>query len=54
MAVCRAKKNGEKPKQEYLLFDLDKIVPLALFFTLVGITIMMAYVGDTVFIYGSF
>ncbi|MDO4982183.1 MAG: MBOAT family O-acyltransferase [Eubacteriales bacterium] len=53
-AICRRNKNMGKPEHEYLIFDLSKVIPLALFLTLIGITIMMAYVGNTAFIYGNF
>ena len=53
-AVCRRNKNNGKLEQEYLSLNLSKVWPLAVFLTLIGITIMMAYVGDTAFIYGNF
>lgn len=53
-AICRRKKNDGKLEQEYLSLNLSKVWPLAMFLTLIGITIMMAYVGDTAFIYGNF
>lgn len=53
-AVCRKERNFGKLEQEYLSLDLNRVWPLTLFFTLIGITITMAYVGNTAFIYGNF
>lgn len=53
-AVYRREKNNGKLEQEYLSMNLGRVWPLAVFFTLIGITILMAYVGDTAFIYGKF
>ncbi len=53
-AICGRKRNNDKLEQEYLSLNLSKVWPLALFLTLIGITIMTAYVGDTAFIYGNF
>lgn len=53
-AICRRNKNKGKLEQEYLSLNLSKVWPLVLFLTLIGITIMIAYVGDTAFIYGNF
>ncbi len=53
-AVCRREKSNGKLEQEYLSLNLSKLWPLAFFLTLIGITITMAYVGDTAFIYGNF
>jgi len=38
----------------YPVLDLDKIVNLVVFFVFCGITLGMAYFGNTVFIYGKF
>lgn len=38
----------------YLLLDLNRVLPLTIFLIFVGMTIIMAYVGDTAFIYGKF
>ena len=53
-AIFRREKNNGKLEQEYLSLNLSKAWSLAMFLTLIGITIMMAYVGDTAFIYGNF
>lgn len=55
MAVVRAKKNGEKYVNGYYpILDLSKTIPLAIFFTFCGLTILLGYFGNTAFIYGRF
>ena len=54
LACIRKKRNSDKLVQEYLILDLSKTLQLAIFFALVGITIIMAYIGNTAFIYGNF
>lgn len=44
----------EKAQAEYKILDLTKVWNLALFFTMVGITIIFSYLGNTAFIYGKF
>ena len=38
----------------YPIMDLSKISGLIVFFTFVGLTVILAYVGQTAFIYGKF
>lgn len=53
--VCKRRKIAEREAfSNYLILDLNRIWQLALFLVFVGITIIMAYVGDTAFIYGKF
>lgn len=53
--VCNRKKQAANEVfSNYWLFDLHRVLPLAMFLVFVGITIIMAYVGDTSFIYGKF
>lgn len=55
MAVVRAKKNGEKFANGYYpILDLSKVIPLAIFFTFCGLTVLLGYFGNTAFIYGRF
>lgn len=55
MAIVKAKKNGEKYVNGYYpILDLTKVIPLAVFFTFCGLTILLGYFGNTAFIYGSF
>jgi len=53
-AFRRAARTGGRPTDPTAVFDFDRIWPTALFFVLIGICIMMAYYGDTAFIYGGF
>lgn len=41
-------------KERYLLLDLNRVKGLTLFFVLCGLTVVLAYYGNTVFIYGAF
>lgn len=54
IAICRKGNNNGRIEQEYPFLDLSNVWQLAMFFALIGITIIMAYVGNTVFIYGNF
>ena len=55
MAVVNAKKSGEKYVNGYYpILDLSKTIPLAIFFTFCGLTILLGYFGNTAFIYGRF
>lgn len=55
MAVVKAKKSGEKYVNGYYpILDLSKTIPLAIFFTFCGLTILLGYFGNTAFIYGRF
>lgn len=55
MAVVKAKKSGEKNVNGYYpILDLSKTIPLAIFFTFCGLTILLGYFGNTAFIYGRF
>lgn len=47
-------KMPETMNERYILFDLSTIKGLTLFFVLCGLTVAMAYYGNTVFIYGAF
>lgn len=40
--------------ERYILFDLNTVKGLTIFFVLCGLTFAMAYYGNTVFIYGAF
>lgn len=54
-AVVKAKKNGEDYVDGYYpILDLSKTIPLAIFFTFCGLTILLGYFGNTAFIYGRF
>lgn len=60
-AAVRSKKNNLKDKNGtpcimgyYPVMDLTKFVPLCVFFTFVGLTIILGYFGNTAFIYGNF
>ena len=61
MAYLNSKKiNTVKPKEKisvngyYKIMDLSKISSLIIFFTTCGLIMILAYFGDTSFIYGSF
>lgn len=55
MAIMKAKKNGEDYVNGYYpILDLSKTIPLAIFFTFCGLTILLGYFGNTAFIYGRF
>lgn len=55
MAVVKARKNGEDYVNGYYpILDLSKTIPLAIFFTFCGLTILLGYFGNTAFIYGRF
>lgn len=41
-------------EERYILFDLNTVKGLTIFFVLCGLTFAMAYYGNTVFIYGAF
>lgn len=45
---------GERLDVYYPVKDLDSVKGLVAFFTFIGLTIILAYVGDTAFIYGAF
>ncbi len=53
-AIIRKKKNGGKITSEYITLDLTKISGLTAFFVFLGITVLLAYIGNTAFIYGNF
>ena len=54
-AVVRSKKRGESCVNGfYPVMDITKLVPLILFFTFCGLTVIMGYFGNTAFIYGRF
>lgn len=53
MAIVKARRNGEKYVNGfYPILDLSKVIPLAIFFTFCGLTILLGYFGNTAFIYG--
>ena len=55
LAVVKANKNGDKYVNGYYpILDLSKTIPLAIFFTFCGLTILLGYFGNTAFIYGRF
>ena len=54
VAIVKKKKREGKIISRYIILDLSKLLPLALFFAFVGITAILAYLGDTSFIYGKF
>lgn len=47
-------KGKEKIEGFYPIMKLDKVWTLTVFFTFVGLTIMLGYFGNTAFIYGKF
>ena len=49
-------KNADKKyvSVKYPIWNLNTIKGLMMFFTLAGLTIILAYVGNTAFIYGKF
>ena len=49
-----AMKMPQKVEDRYFLFDLTSILGLTLFFVLCGLTVGLAYFGNTAFIYGAF
>lgn len=55
IATIRSKKQGETHITGfYPCLDLSKIYNQVLFFTFIGITIVIGYFGNTAFIYGAF
>lgn len=54
IAFWHRKQNSGKLQNNYIILDLNKVVSLTVFFVFAGITIMMAYIGNTAFIYGNF
>lgn len=55
MAIVIAKRDGEKYVNGYYpILDLSKVIPMAIFFTFCGLTILLGYFGNTAFIYGRF
>ena len=55
MALAKAKKSdNEYVNGYYPILNLSKIIPLAIFFTFCGLTILLGYYGNTAFIYGKF
>ncbi len=53
-AVFKRKTNDGKISAEYIILDLNKVSGLALFFIFAGLTVLLAYIGNTAFIYGNF
>lgn len=53
-AIIRKNKNAGKISAEYVTLDLTKISGLTAFFVFLGITVLLAYIGNTAFIYGNF
>lgn len=54
-AAVRTKRNGENHINGYYpILDLSKVIPLTIFFTFCGLTILLGYFGNTAFIYGKF
>ena len=53
-AVIRSKKNGTKPEGFYPMVSLNTVSGLAIFFTFLGITLGLAYTGQSPFIYFQF
>lgn len=54
-AIFKSKKNNEERiKGYYPVLDLNKIGNLIVFFTFIGLTVLMGYYGNTAFIYGKF
>ena len=55
VAILKSKsENLEKIQSFYPILGLTKIWELVLFFTFVGLTILLGYYGNTAFIYGGF
>ncbi len=54
-AVLRSKRKHEEiVNGYYVIMDLSKVSSLIIFFTFIGLTILMGYFGNNVFIYGKF
>ena len=53
IAIVRAR-GKEYINGFYPIMNLTKIVPLTIFFTFCGLTILLGYYGNTAFIYGKF
>jgi len=55
VAIVRAKKHGENYVDGfYPVLNLKKFIPLVIFFTFTGLTIILGYFGNNAFIYGKF
>ncbi len=52
--VAHIKRTKESEKKSYPIQDLSTIKGQTIFFTFCGLTIILAYVGNTAFIYGGF
>lgn len=59
VATLTAFVGSKKTKDEYVnglypVMDLSKVIPLTIFFTFCGLTLLLGYYGNTAFIYGRF
>ena len=54
IACIRSRKLGTRPEGYYPLVSLNSIWGLALFFAVLGLTLVLAYTGETPFIYAQF
>ena len=54
IACIRSRKLGTKPKGYYPLVSLSSVWGMALFFAAIGLTLVLAYTGETPFIYAQF
>ena len=53
-AVLRSRRNGTRPDGWYPTVDLTRFGGLTLFFAFVGLTLALAYTGQSPFIYFQF
>ena len=54
IACIRSRKLGTKPEGYYPLVSLSSVWGMALFFAAIGLTLVLAYTGETPFIYAQF
>ena len=53
-ALLRSRRNGTAPESFYPIVDLGSFRGLLIFFLAVGLTLMLAYTGESPFIYFQF
>ena len=54
IACIRSKRLGTKPEGYYPIVSLNSVWGLALLFAALGLTLVLAYTGETPFIYAQF
>lgn len=52
--ICMKKKGEKRITVTYPILNLNKIKELTIFFTLAGLAVILAYIGQTAFLYGKF